>query len=189
MRWSRAYFLPVLAIFAIVAFCGVLRPPIFGVLSNFVFDSWQRIEPRKFERDGPVRIIAIDEASLEELGQWPWPRSRLAEAIRRLGELGVAGIGFDVIFNEPDRTSAESIVTTLSGELRDRLSAQLGGAETNDQAFAKAIADLPVVLAEVGIGIYRGSALAIAPGQWDLVLEGVAAGQRMFLSKNRVLLN
>jgi nitrogen fixation protein FixH len=50
-------------------------------------------------------------------------------------------------------------------------------------------ADLPVVLAEVGIGIYRGSALAIAPGQWDLVLEGVAAGQRLFLSKNRVLLN
>ena len=50
-------------------------------------------------------------------------------------------------------------------------------------------ADLPVVLAEVGIGIYRGSAVTIAPGQWDLVLEGVSAGQRMFLSKNRVLLN
>ncbi|MBR1151660.1 FixH family protein [Bradyrhizobium sp. JYMT SZCCT0428] len=50
-------------------------------------------------------------------------------------------------------------------------------------------ADLLVVLAEVGIGIYRGSALAIAPGQWDLVLEGVSAGQRLFLSKNRVLLN
>ena len=50
-------------------------------------------------------------------------------------------------------------------------------------------ADLPVVLAEVGIGVYRGSASMIAPGQWDLVLEGVVAGQRMFLSKNRVLLN
>jgi nitrogen fixation protein FixH len=50
-------------------------------------------------------------------------------------------------------------------------------------------ADLPVVLAEVGIGIYRGSAPAIAPGQWDLVLEGVSAGQRMFMSKNRVVLN
>jgi nitrogen fixation protein FixH len=50
-------------------------------------------------------------------------------------------------------------------------------------------ADLPVMLAETGIGIYRGSAPAIAPGQWDLVLEGAAAGQRMFLSKNRVLLN
>jgi nitrogen fixation protein FixH len=50
-------------------------------------------------------------------------------------------------------------------------------------------ADLPVALAETGIGIYRGSAAMIAPGQWDLVLEGDAAGQRMFLSKNRVLLN
>jgi len=50
-------------------------------------------------------------------------------------------------------------------------------------------ADLPVALAETGIGVYRGSAPLIAPGQWDLVLEGDAAGQRMFLSKNRVLLN
>jgi nitrogen fixation protein FixH len=50
-------------------------------------------------------------------------------------------------------------------------------------------ADLPVELAEVGIGVYRGSASSIAPGQWDLVLEGDAAGRRMFLSKNRVLLN
>jgi nitrogen fixation protein FixH len=50
-------------------------------------------------------------------------------------------------------------------------------------------ADQPVGMAEVGSGIYRGSAALIAPGQWDLVLEGDAAGQRMFLSKNRVLLN
>src|SRR5207244_3013226 len=56
------------------------------------------------------------------------------------------GIAFDVIFNEPDRTSAESIVNSLAGELRERLSTQLVGAETNDQAFAKSFADMPVVL-------------------------------------------
>jgi nitrogen fixation protein FixH len=51
-------------------------------------------------------------------------------------------------------------------------------------------ADLAVVLPEVGTGVYRGSAPDIAPGQWDLVIEGDAAGgRRMFLSKNRVLLN
>ncbi len=50
-------------------------------------------------------------------------------------------------------------------------------------------ADQSVALAETGIGIYRGSASLIVPGQWDLVLEGDAAGRRMFLSKNRVLLN
>ncbi|WP_084305749.1 FixH family protein [Bradyrhizobium sp. ARR65] len=50
-------------------------------------------------------------------------------------------------------------------------------------------ADLAVTLEEVGIGIYRGQIEAIAPGQWDLVLEGDAKGRRMFLSKNRVVLN
>ena len=46
-----------------------------------------------------------------------------------------------------------------------------------------------VEMAEMAIGIYRGNASLIAAGQWDLVIEGVAAGRRMFLSKNRVVLN
>ena len=50
-------------------------------------------------------------------------------------------------------------------------------------------ADQPVELAEVGIGIYRGTAPLVAAGQWDLVIEGDTAGKRMFLSKNRVFLN
>jgi len=50
-------------------------------------------------------------------------------------------------------------------------------------------ADLAVNLSEVGIGIYRGNATAVAPGLWDLVLEGDAHGERMFMSKNRVVLN
>jgi nitrogen fixation protein FixH len=50
-------------------------------------------------------------------------------------------------------------------------------------------ADLSMALAEVGVGVYRGSIGAIAPGQWDLVLEADARGERMFLSVNRVVLN
>jgi adenylate cyclase len=147
LRWNKPYLVPIFAMFALALSCGVMRPPVFEDLGNFVFDTWQRIKPRTFERDGPVRIIAIDEASLAQLGQWPWPRTRLAEATRRLAELGAAAIAFDIIFNEPDRASAESIVTTLSsGALRDALSAQLIGAETNDQAFAKTLADIPAVL-------------------------------------------
>jgi adenylate cyclase len=147
LRWNKPYLVPILAMFALAVFCGVMRPIVFDDLSNFVFDSWQRLKPRAFERDGPVRVVAIDEASLAELGQWPWPRTRLAEATRRLAELGAAAIAFDIIFNEPDRASVESMIATLSsGALRDGLSAQLVGAETNDQAFAKTLADIPAVL-------------------------------------------
>jgi len=50
-------------------------------------------------------------------------------------------------------------------------------------------ADLAVALSEVGTGVYRGRLEAIAPGQWDLVLEGDGSAGRLFLSKNRVMLN
>lgn len=50
-------------------------------------------------------------------------------------------------------------------------------------------ADRLIVLAEGESGTYRGSASDVTPGQWDLVLESDTAGKRMFLSKNRVVLN
>jgi nitrogen fixation protein FixH len=50
-------------------------------------------------------------------------------------------------------------------------------------------ADLTVALAEVGRGIYRGSAEKVASGQWNLVLEADSATGRLFLSKNRVVMN
>jgi nitrogen fixation protein FixH len=80
---------------------------------------------------------------------------------------------------------------TLQVEARDK-----GGAPLSGLKFLGRLerptdrrADLPVELAEVGTGIYRGTATLVAAGQWDLVIEGDAAGRRMFLSKNRVFLN
>lgn len=50
-------------------------------------------------------------------------------------------------------------------------------------------ADLQIELSEAGIGVYRGNVATVAPGQWDLVIEGDARGERVFLSRNRVILN
>ena len=80
---------------------------------------------------------------------------------------------------------------TLQVEARDRDGKPMSGLKFQGR-FERPTdrrADQPVELAEMGIGIYRGNAPLIAAGQWDLVLEGVAAGRRMFLSKNRVMLN
>jgi len=43
-------------------------------------------------------------------------------------------------------------------------------------------------LAEAGSAAYRGELVALAPGLWDLVLEGDVSGKRLFLSKNRIVL-
>jgi nitrogen fixation protein FixH len=80
---------------------------------------------------------------------------------------------------------------TLEVEARDNSGLPMSGLNFQGrfERPADRRADQAVALAEVASGVYRGSAHLIGPGQWDLVLEGVAAGQRIFLSKNRVLLN
>ena len=49
-------------------------------------------------------------------------------------------------------------------------------------------ADRVIDLAEAGNAAYRGQLVALAPGLWDLVLEGDVSGKRLFLSKNRIVL-
>jgi nitrogen fixation protein FixH len=82
-------------------------------------------------------------------------------------------------------------VATLQVEARDNSGKPMSGLKFQGR-FERPTdrrADQVVALAETGMGVYRGTAAVIAPGQWDLVLEGDVAGRRMFLSKNRVLLN
>lgn len=80
---------------------------------------------------------------------------------------------------------------TVQVEARDNNGAPMSGLKFQGrfERPADRRADQRLALAEVGIGIYRGNAATVAPGQWDLVLEGEIAGRRMFLSRNRVLLN
>src|SRR5690348_2506954 len=58
-------------------------PRIITELKERTFDAYQRLKPRAYQ-DLPVRIVDIDEASIAEYGQWPWPRTRLAALTRRL---------------------------------------------------------------------------------------------------------
>ncbi|MEM8725459.1 MAG: EAL domain-containing protein [Pseudomonadota bacterium] len=48
---------------------------------------------------GDIVIVEIDGRSLQELEEWPWPRSHYAKAIRELDRLGAAQIAFDVEFS------------------------------------------------------------------------------------------
>jgi adenylate cyclase len=65
-----------------------------------------------------VVIVAIDEPSLGAIGRWPWPRSVLAELIRRLSDAGAAAIGVDIILNEPEESGELSAATRLAGRFK-----------------------------------------------------------------------
>ena len=66
------------------------------VLYDSQFKMWSRPPPED------IVIIAIDDASLTELGRWPWSRSVHADLVRRLTGAGVRAIVFDILFSEAD---------------------------------------------------------------------------------------
>ena len=75
----------------------------------------------RFQTSGRVVIVSLDERSLARFGRWPWPRSRLAQLVEKIGALGAASVGIDMIFAEPDETPpslAEQSSTTLAKEPR-----------------------------------------------------------------------
>ena len=52
-------------------------------------------------------VVAIDDASLQALGRWPWPRQRHAELIDVLRNAGTQAVGYNVLFSEPAADPAE----------------------------------------------------------------------------------
>lgn len=72
------------------------------ILRNSLFDGYQMLLPRPPLAQGVI-VIAIDDSSLAEIGQWPWPRSAMAALLQRLAALEPAAIGIDILFAEPDR--------------------------------------------------------------------------------------
>ncbi|NOJ46665.1 CHASE2 domain-containing protein [Bradyrhizobium archetypum] len=113
------------------------------------FDFFQRIDPRQ-KTARPVTIVDIDEKSMEKLGQWPWPRTRLADLITELTRLGAVVIAFDAVFPEPDRLNPALAADTFRN-LDEETRAKLRTLPSNDQIFADAIRKSRVVLGESGL--------------------------------------
>ena len=109
-----------------------------------LFDLYQTWKPR-VPTQYPVLIVDVDEASLAEVGQWPWPRTVLARMVTQLTELGAVTIGFDAIFPEPDRTSPKRLAETLSG-IDEATAEALRRLPGNDEVFAQALRRSRVVL-------------------------------------------
>ncbi len=59
------------------------------------------------EQSEEVVVIDIGEKSMERLGQWPWDRREIAQAIQRIHELGAATIVVPVLMTEKDRLGGD----------------------------------------------------------------------------------
>ncbi|MFZ1816097.1 MAG: adenylate/guanylate cyclase domain-containing protein [Rhizobiaceae bacterium] len=122
-------------------------PLFLAAVRNLSFDTYQRIHPRQ-ALGQPITIIDIDERSIAEYGQWPWPRTKIAEMVDRLTEMNAAVIAFDMVFSEPDRTGARRFVEDLrnyDAPVADAAALLLKDLPDNDGILAQAFARSQVV--------------------------------------------
>ncbi len=143
---ARAFCLVLLVLFAGLR---IADPYLIEELRLRTFDAFQVLDPR-VKTARPVTIVDIDEASLAKYGQWPWPRTRVAELITALTGMGAIVVAFDVMFAEPDRLNpavAADSFKNLDEETRTRLRAL----PSNDQVLANAISGVRVVLGQTGL--------------------------------------
>ena len=93
-------------------FLSLVRPTLTDFLDNKVYDMLLSADSGG-SSSVPI-IVDIDEKSLRQYGQWPWPRYRIATLLNKLRESGASSIGLDMLFAEEDRTSITAVRKELS---------------------------------------------------------------------------
>lgn len=64
-----------------------------------------------------IVLVAVDEASLEAYGRWPWPRDRHGYVVHYLKQADAKAVVFDILFLEPD-SAAEEFDEVFAEEMR-----------------------------------------------------------------------
>ncbi|MDR1311281.1 MAG: CHASE2 domain-containing protein, partial [Burkholderiaceae bacterium] len=125
----------------------IAQPPLISRLDWKIYDTLLPLRAMPTPSPVPV-IIDLDETSLAEYGQWPWPRYLVADLLYALNAYQVAAVGLDIMFAEPDRASPdhlrESLKRDKSATLNlDNLPSTL---RDYDQLLAKSLQKTPAVL-------------------------------------------
>jgi len=146
--WLRPRALGAILTLALVSLHLLADTPVQAWLRNAWFDAYQAMMPRS-RVSAPAVIVAVDEKSLAQLGQWPWPRTLVARVFDRLAEYHPRAVGVDVIFAEPDRHSPGAIAES-NPYIGRALALELKRLSSNDEVLAGSIKKLPVVLGVAG---------------------------------------
>ena len=122
-------------------------------------------------------VVEIDEESLRQFGQWPWPRLITAKIVQEILQDRPSALGLDIFFPEADRTSPKEIQAFY--KLRMGLDVSLEGfpkqLEDHDRIFANALGIGKSVL-PFFISMQREITSTCKTRQTFLPLDGVFLG-------------
>lgn len=92
----------------LVVAAALLGAPPLVALDHAVFDGFMQ-RAAVGEKPQQTLVIDIDDASLAALGQWPWPRYRIASLLQKVAAEKPAAVALDILFPEADRSSLSQL--------------------------------------------------------------------------------
>ncbi|MEA2109781.1 MAG: adenylate/guanylate cyclase domain-containing protein [Pseudomonadota bacterium] len=130
-----------------LVFLSLWNPDFVNFFRLKAYDAFLHQEPGLMITDTSIIIVDIDDRSLSELGQWPWPRSLLAEILSQIGLGKPKVVGLDIVFAEPDRLSPKMVIAALNvDKITPICRHQLENLPDHDQILVESLKDIPVVL-------------------------------------------
>ena len=103
-----------------------VRLPFLDTLELKYYDVMMKFRGQP-ESPSNIVMVDIDDASIEKLGRWPWPRSLVAEGLDRINAGKPKVIGLNLLLTEPETSEGlaelESIEAMIAGELGDSMGA------------------------------------------------------------------
>ncbi|MGF6574466.1 CHASE2 domain-containing sensor protein [Paraburkholderia sp. GAS333] len=88
---------------AVILFCSLGR--LSASVDHLVYDRFLSLRAQPLRPD--IVVIEIDNASVVQLGRWPWPRSVHARLLEQLAKAKPAAVIYDVLFTEANAEDAE----------------------------------------------------------------------------------
>ena len=113
MKWLYSGWAVAITI-VLLAALRVADPIPLQSLRSQTFDYLQQLDEVKPSNE--VVIINIGERSLQQWGQWPWPRQNFAQLISDLRTQNGGIIGLNIMFPEPDRFGGDLILSSWINE-------------------------------------------------------------------------
>lgn len=102
-----------------VAVLSLWRPAYTEFLELKFYDLKFRF--RGPQRPGPeIAIVAVDDASVQAVGRWPWSRKDISRLLAKVKEAGPRVLALDIIFAEREENSAMRTLASLRREIARR---------------------------------------------------------------------
>ena len=145
-RWrDEAAIAAVLAALALSLALGGWAWRLDRLLYDAALSLWQRPSPPD------TVIVAIDDASVEAIGRWPWPRAVHATLLTRLAAVRPRAVALDLVLSEPDPQPHEDVLLARAlravGQVALPVSWQAGGG-----GALRALEPVPMLAAVATLG-------------------------------------